>query len=265
MKPHRHDCGFDHAGRQPLANPTRSLPFTGSALNAMARGVAELVQWTGAGTPTLVDDCRDDPLTAHALFDSVNGLPNIAAVAFTPTAMCLEGSTSLLVTTKRTDFSDPLRLLVRVARALRDAAAVWRCPEPTGRSVCAVLPRRREGVVSPIQCERPGPVSLGNVHAPTSCVRLSLAFLGSDDSTLTGKKNCAKHCCCTFVAVHFTRLCPQSHKQPHKSQHPSQGRCCCDVTPREAPTTPVSEGGPPATDGWRERPRPRPTHTQTDE
>ena len=126
-----------------------SLPFvrtsfTGKELEIMTKGVNALKHWTRLSEATLVYDSKADEFTDDGLFDKVKGKPNIALIGFTTDGDVFGGFYSLCCDEARQVLLGPEHLcfLVRVGRAVHDAAAVRLEGRAEGEGVGEVLQER---------------------------------------------------------------------------------------------------------------------------
>ena len=91
----------------------------------MADRINALKEWTGKACATIIYDSMVDEFTHDGLFDKVKGKLNVVLVGFTADSDVFGVFYSVAVTEQQ-GIQRPkhLRVLVRVPRAVRDAAAV---------------------------------------------------------------------------------------------------------------------------------------------
>ena len=83
-------------------------------------------EWTGKTNATIIYDSAVDEFTSDGLFETVKGKRNIALIGFTTDGDVFGGFYSIAVTKQFKNLRpEHLCVLVRVARSVHDAAAVF--------------------------------------------------------------------------------------------------------------------------------------------
>ena len=175
----------------------------------MADCVNALKEWTGKASATVVYDSTVDEFTADGLFVKIKGKSNIAIVAMTTDSDVFGGFYSVAVTDQEGMFID--RSIFAFS-----FESHGRCMTPQ-RFVANKGMKRYvqvrfahdwiDGFVRMgVECN--GTFFLGNEKSMSFCCKMSRAFEGLENTTLTGKNGNWKkgpfHHCTRLIAVQLT-------------------------------------------------------------
>ena len=178
--------------------------FSGRDLDTMTKGISALKSWTGKASANIVYDSTVDPFTAQSLFDKVNGISNIALVAFTADGDVFGGFYNVAVTEQDRSFKDPNMFVFSFE-------SHGRCHTPQQFAVKEekkadkYVDFYKNGSSSFVDVGgSSGYFYLGNdTSSGTCCYSLSSGFVGIEDTSLTGKPNGERFTCTRIVAVHL--------------------------------------------------------------
>ena len=184
--------------------PTAST--SGDDTEIIANGIDALKAWTGKGSAQTIYDSSVDGFTHDALFQKVQGKPNVAVIAFTADGDVFGGCYSRAVTEQdKWVYDRDIFIFSLESRG--------RCETPQKFDVKKVL--RDEVSVTFWKNNPKGFVGfwvhnddgfhLGNERSKTVCHDLSHGFVGLEDTTLTGMNGTGRegpyHRCTRLVAV----------------------------------------------------------------
>ena len=172
----------------------------------MADCVNALKAWTGKETATVIYDSTVDEFTGDGIFNKTKGKGNIAVIGFTTDGDVFGGFYSVAVTKQWIPFKDPNLFAFSFE-------SHGRCTTPQRfvlneevkeKAEVSLEKNDRSGFVE--FCGYDGGFFLGNEKSKSFCCKMSRAFEGLEDTTLTGQNNPdfrfpPYHHCTRLVAV----------------------------------------------------------------
>ena len=169
----------------------------------MADCINALKEWTGKARATIVFDSTVDEFTADGLFDKLKGKRNITIVGFTTDGDVFGGFYSIAVMQQ-----DKGNVNLNVFVFSFESHGRCKTPqrfvlkEDMRKKAIVGFWRHNSGGFVDFWVERPGHFWLGNEKSNSPCDKMSRAFEGLVDTTLTGKTSWSNpHHCNRLVAI----------------------------------------------------------------